>query len=248
MEHLFTVHQLLMRILVPLLDPWNTNESCFFFEISWNHVFLLWHSSYFPLDESVYGMTLPFTLRMFLQCETRRPLLFIDLHGHSRRSNCFLYGNNPDQVYGRGYGRTGPDCKRCGRLDNGLDAGDTALDLILSKLSLHLQWLSGYARAETRACFGWKRLRLFIASPLCFNGYRMLVKRKWSLWNEIHTRHISVFIFVIFVFPHFLSSPAHLFIILNTWTISLHLDRWSLIALLLFVTACKWPHTCPKLS
>ncbi|GMS99583.1 hypothetical protein PENTCL1PPCAC_21758 [Pristionchus entomophagus] len=32
-------------------------------------------------------------------CESKRPLLFLDLHGHSRRSNCFLYGNNPDQSW-----------------------------------------------------------------------------------------------------------------------------------------------------
>ncbi|GMT26945.1 hypothetical protein PFISCL1PPCAC_18242 [Pristionchus fissidentatus] len=32
-------------------------------------------------------------------CETCSPLLFLDLHGHSRRSNCFLYGNNPDQSW-----------------------------------------------------------------------------------------------------------------------------------------------------
>lgn len=29
----------------------------------------------------------------------KRPFVFVDFHGHSRRSNIFMYGNNPDESW-----------------------------------------------------------------------------------------------------------------------------------------------------
>lgn len=29
----------------------------------------------------------------------KRPFVFVDLHGHSRRANIFMYGNNPEESW-----------------------------------------------------------------------------------------------------------------------------------------------------
>uniref|UniRef100_A0A0N4Z244 Pepdidase_M14_N domain-containing protein n=1 Tax=Parastrongyloides trichosuri TaxID=131310 RepID=A0A0N4Z244_PARTI len=83
--------------IIPMLNPdgvINGNHRC---SLSGNDLNRTWHNPIKFIHPEIYHSKA--IIQYCVEILKRKPFVYVDLHGHSRRSNVFVFGNNPEESW-----------------------------------------------------------------------------------------------------------------------------------------------------